>query len=350
MLLRVVDALYDSCKITVLLPDDVSRAQPSVQGELEAREVHTIVGPVPVVRRGYLTPTGMLTLLRRTMAFSRYLLKSKPDVLWCATSATLLCAPIARAIGVRRVVLHNQEIWKGIESTALGTLASSCTNIVAISSASKKSLPTRLAMRTTVILNATESPNDTIAPPDSGKPRFIIASRWNDWKGHRTLLHAWKRAGAPGWLLIAGGPPEAGVAVDVPRMIVDLDLTSSVEVVGEVADISRLIDQANFVVVPSDAPEPFGLVAIEAMAHARPVVGSSGGGLGEIIHDKQDGFLFENGSIEQLAQVLVLCTVDRSIEMSDAARQTFLREYSIPAFDRKLENWWTADILSHLKL
>lgn len=46
---------------------------------------------------------------------------------------------------------------------------------------------------------------------------------------------------------------------------------------------------ATVVAVPSVWEEPFGLVAVEAMAHARPVVASNVGGLAEIVVDGETG-------------------------------------------------------------
>jgi glycogen synthase len=46
--------------------------------------------------------------------------------------------------------------------------------------------------------------------------------------------------------------------------------------------------------------EPFGLVCIEAMAAGSLVIGSSNGGMSEIIKDEQDGFLVEPKNIQKL--------------------------------------------------
>ena len=44
--------------------------------------------------------------------------------------------------------------------------------------------------------------------------------------------------------------------------------------VGEVADIAPHLAAADVLVLPSDEPEPFGLVVIEAFSLSRPVVAS----------------------------------------------------------------------------
>jgi glycosyltransferase involved in cell wall biosynthesis len=45
----------------------------------------------------------------------------------------------------------------------------------------------------------------------------------------------------------------------------------------------KLYKMADIVVIPSVLPEGFGLVAVEAMAHSKPVICFNVGGLGEIV-------------------------------------------------------------------
>jgi glycosyltransferase involved in cell wall biosynthesis len=61
----------------------------------------------------------------------------------------------------------------------------------------------------------------------------------------------------------------------------------------------RAMNEAGAVVVPSRWPEPMGVVAVEAMACGKAVIGSRQGGLGEVLEGY--GLVFDNGSAEQLA-------------------------------------------------
>jgi glycosyltransferase involved in cell wall biosynthesis len=87
-------------------------------------------------------------------------------------------------------------------------------------------------------------------------------------------------------------------------------------------DLVELYQQAKLVVVPS-CYEPFGIVALEAMACGRPVIASSTGGLVEIVNDGVDGFLVEVGNYLQLAQRMVTLIQDdeRRRTMGEAARR-----------------------------
>ncbi len=336
MLLRAIDKLAEYADVKVLLPDDVPAGQISLRALLTEQAVDTEVMALPVIRRAYLNARGLRELWRRSRLLMKVFRAERPDVVWCATSATLLAAPIARATGVRKIILHNQEIWRGPERVALSALALWCTHIVAISKASVASLPALLRKRSSVVANATTAPGLVTPPSRVREMRFLVASRWNTWKGHRTLFAAWKLAGEPGILVIAGGRPPIGVSVDVPALIAEFEIAASTQVVGETQDLDSLLASTHFVIVPSDGPEPFGLVAIEAFANARPVIASSGGGLGEVVDDGATGYLFPNRSVSALASVLDKVDFDDCLRMSELARATFERDYSAGAYSQRL--------------
>lgn len=66
----------------------------------------------------------------------------------------------------------------------------------------------------------------------------------------------------------------------------------------------QLYAKADLCVVPSIWDEPFGLVAVEAMAAARPVVASRVGGLQDIVHHGETGLLVPRGDSAALAEAL----------------------------------------------
>jgi glycosyltransferase involved in cell wall biosynthesis len=76
---------------------------------------------------------------------------------------------------------------------------------------------------------------------------------------------------------------------------------SSVEFLGELsgADRDALIATSYAALMPGSWPEPFGLVAIEALACGTPVIARRVGGLAEIIREGVDGFFGDD--VTQLA-------------------------------------------------
>jgi glycogen(starch) synthase len=103
-----------------------------------------------------------------------------------------------------------------------------------------------------------------------------------------------------------------------------LGISSHVDFVGWQTGpaLVSFYQQADVVVVPSRY-EPFGLVALEAMACGRPVVASSAGGLAEIVMDSETGFLVPPGDDLRLAQRIVQVLLDHGIatRMGLAARE-----------------------------
>ena len=91
----------------------------------------------------------------------------------------------------------------------------------------------------------------------------------------------------------------------------------------------KLVDyykRAQVVVAPSYY-EPFGIVALEAMACGRPVIASRVGGLEEFIEDGVQGYLVPVGDYLQLAQRLayLILNPELRIQMGKAARAKALR-------------------------
>ena len=72
-------------------------------------------------------------------------------------------------------------------------------------------------------------------------------------KGILNLLDAWKIVKANGWKLIIAGPDEEDHLSDVVKRIKELDLFSTVEIIGEVEGEvkSRLYKEADLFILPS---------------------------------------------------------------------------------------------------
>jgi len=101
-------------------------------------------------------------------------------------------------------------------------------------------------------------------------------------------------------------------------------------------DMPGLYNSADICVVPSVWAEPFGMVAVEAMACARPVVAANHGGLAHIVAEGRTGFLVQPGDPEALAAKLEVLLTDRALRetMGREARRRALREYD---WDRIVE-------------
>ncbi len=77
--------------------------------------------------------------------------------------------------------------------------------------------------------------------------------------------------------------------------------------------IPSLYAQADIIVFPSLWPEPFGRIAIEAMAAGKPVIGSSIGGIKETIAPGT-GILVEPGNVKQLREAIEILLHDQRLQ------------------------------------
>jgi glycosyltransferase involved in cell wall biosynthesis len=171
-------------------------------------------------------------------------------------------------------------------------------------------------------------PNGEPAPYDGGAPRLLCVGRLIPIKGHIVLLRAFAaaRQEVPALELdIAGrGPLEPALRA----LARELGVADAVRFLGHVTPIQSAIEQAAAVVVPSMG-EGFGMVALEAMERARPVVAASIGGLGEIVRDGVTGLLVPPGEADPLAAAIVRVASDPELgrKMGAAGRERALARF-----------------------
>lgn len=318
--------------VQVWLPTGSSGTGHTLSAELAGHGIAVRHLPLPILRRRDLTPAGLARIGRDVARTRRALRAAEPAVVVAATSAVV---PVLWAVPRRAAaVLYAQEIWHGREGRILGAAARGSDAVLAISEPVRASLPQRLADRTTIVPNGVRDPQQPQVPiAHDGPLTYLVASRWNSWKGHTFLLQAWGLAGCPGRLLVLGGPPPAGIAVDVPSLVAALPDPDSVEVVGEVDDITGWIDRADVLVLPSTNPEPFGLVVIEAFARGRPVIATDHGAPATVV-TPEAGWLVDPASADAFARLLQGLQRDDVRTRGVGARQRYEQEYSIEAWRR----------------
>ena len=164
-------------------------------------------------------------------------------------------------------------------------------------------------------------------PPN--EPRLLCIGRLIPIKGHIVLLRAFAEARreVPALTLdIAGrGPLEPALRA----LVKELDLDDAVRFLGFVSPISKAIDEAAAVVVPS-LGEGFGMVALEAMERARPVIAADVGGLSELVVDGETGLLVPTAEAEPLCRALVAIAAspELRLRMGEAGRVRALEHFA----------------------
>lgn len=113
----------------------------------------------------------------------------------------------------------------------------------------------------------------------------------------------------------------------------ELRIGELVTFVGEVDDVQPWLQRAHAVVVPSIHPEGLGLVAVEALALARPVITTGAGGLREVVDDSC-GWLYRDES--ELAHLLRGITRPEIEQRAHGARSTYLGKFTEAAYTRSI--------------
>ena len=145
-----------------------------------------------------------------------------------------------------------------------------------------------------------EQPSLSRAPAPN--PLFVYCGRLSAEKGVNLLLAAFRRLVSDiprARLRIVGDGPARR---DVEGQIAALDLGGAVSLTGLLprADVDRQLVDAWALVAPSIWAEPFGMVAIDAIAQGVPVIASRVGGFGETVEHGVSGLLFPNGDEDAL--------------------------------------------------
>lgn len=153
-------------------------------------------------------------------------------------------------------------------------------------------------------------------------PVVLMAGRVNHWKGQDLLLAASIQNFKGGNLynlvfLGSAAPGQEALVAALHESIKQSGFQAYIQHVDFVVDATPYYQHADLVVVPSKKPEPFGRVAIEAMACAKPVLAANHGGLVEIVQHQHTGLLFSPNNTTELADCLKRLVSDAPL------RQTF---------------------------
>lgn len=339
-LLRTVRALQaDTFTPIVALPHhgplvDLLRA--------DGIEVH--IGPVGKLTRQLMKPLAFPSVARDMLASIRFISRivaKRPIALAYGNSVAALGGGlwamlygVPRLWHVREIVVAPKVAVKGFP-WMLRLLGGWC---VCNSNATRRWIvgvcPT-LEARSSVVWNGLEEvpTPDPVTVADfrrglgvtADEVMVTLVGRINRWKGQSVFIEAAARLNRQGLtrlrFLIVGdvadgqhhfreGMLDAIRREGLEQYVLWHPFTPEIDVVWAASDIA---------VVPSVEPEPFGRVAIEAMAHGLPVIASAHGGLTEIVEPEKTGLLVAPGNAEELAGAIARLVLSSPLRKSFGA-------------------------------
>ena len=186
-------------------------------------------------------------------------------------------------------------------------------------------------------------PNDSPAPLPN-EPAIGIFGRVTNWKGQKEFLRAAIQVLEQFPTLRVyivgdasdGDPAYFEECVDIARQSAFPD---NFEFTGRVSDVTAYYRKCTVVVHASTWPEPFGMVLIEAMAEARPVIASVHGAAPEIVDDGVDGYIVDPKIPEAMANRIseLLRNPDMIHAMGERAHSKVRKEFDPRAAARNFE-------------
>jgi glycosyltransferase involved in cell wall biosynthesis len=189
------------------------------------------------------------------------------------------------------------------------------------------SIPSKFQHKVHLLLGGAEEWKYRPSSQNQQDRRILFVGRLVNTKGVDDLIKALqiiqqKRSGVR--LVLVGDGPER---TNLVQLAAALGVNSRVEFTGTLTgpSLQNEYEKSDVVVLPSKyikgeaSSETLGLTLIEASMHSKPLVGTSHGGIPEIVKDGQNGFLVPADNPQALADALVrLLSDDRLRQLMGA--------------------------------
>lgn len=328
VLLQNLDKTKYCC--TVILPNEGP-----LKTALELEAIKVVIAPVLKLHRKMFKLKNIYLLVKEVRLGFRILNmlhnQIKFDLVYSNTLAVLLGICFARIARIKHIwhvheIIESPKLFKVAFRFLLQLKVNSLIiyNSVATQKfwiGTQKNLSKHL-----VILNGLDANFDKLSEnkiqnirntifKSNNKNDIIIAlvGRISRWKGQIILLKAFSliaKDRSDVKLIFIGSAPlnQHALLEDLQLNIKNYGLEHNVVIVPFYDKIFDFWQAVDIAVVPSTEPEPFGLVAVEAMLAGKPVVASNHGGLSEIILNNETGFLIPPNNeitLKQAVQKLI---------------------------------------------
>ena len=157
-------------------------------------------------------------------------------------------------------------------------------------------------------------------PKQDNEKYIVFVGRLEKIKGVHTLLKAMQTCMDIPLKIVGDGSQEEEL-----KLFKETHQLNNVTFLGKKtkAETLRVINGAEFLICPSECYEVLGFTVVEAMALGKPAIGSSIGGIPEMVINNYTGFLFEPGNYIQLAELInsLYANNDLMIQMGKNAEQ-----------------------------
>jgi len=328
--------------------------------ELEKENIKVIIAPVLKLYRKMFTPSNLLKFFndyfKGTKAINEIKKDYKINFIYSNTLAVLL--------GFFYCFFHNtKHIWhvhEIIESPSIFTKAfrfflNNKTNTVLIHNSIATSNFWNCKGNNQVIWNGIARFSDIYIEEKETIRKSLFKSeneivlalvgRISRWKGQMLLLDTFHKLiqthSNIKLVYIGSAPPNQEHFLEsLQEKITSYNLNKNVEIIPFQENINQLWQCIDIAIVPSTEPEPFGMVAIEAMMAKKPIVAANHGGLKEIVVENKTGFLVEPNNKIALKEALEKLIIDEKLRTTfgENGYQRAIENFSIENYVQKIED------------
>ncbi len=155
-------------------------------------------------------------------------------------------------------------------------------------------------------------------------PVLFLPARFTRWKGQFLFLEALRQLDLPYYAVLAGKfSGHEDYVRELKRYIRTYLDERYIRLIDSLSDMPAAFARSDIVVAPSQEPEAFGRIPIEAAAMGRLCVASDLGGFRESILNRETGFLFAHddpGSLAETLRQLLQLDASRKEAIAQAAR------------------------------
>jgi len=164
---------------------------------------------------------------------------------------------------------------------------------------------------------------------DAAVPQILFVGRLDHKKGVEQLIEALALLKASDWEAVVVG--DGDLLPVAQALAADYGIDQRVTFIkhASIEQLKQCYRSCALLVFPSLIAESFGLVGVEAMSFAKPVVGFACGGVTEWLRDSVNGLLVGHGNVPGLAQAIDRLLTDASLRatLGDNALKSVRERY-----------------------
>ncbi len=287
-------------------------------------------------------------------AFLRRVIRSRHDLLVCghvALAPLCLAARIVRPGIKTAVVVYGVEVWRPL-SYAESLALKRADVVLAISEFTRDTVvekysvaPDKLKLFPCALDPYWTPEAAEAAPAQPATPMLLTVGRLESYEQYKGVDSVIESLPA---VLEACGPVDyrvVGSGDDIPRLKELAERHGVAEYVtftggvGE-EELRDYYRRCSLFVMPSEK-EGFGIVFLEAMAYAKPVIGGAHGGTPSVIKDGETGLLVERTDVGGISRALISLLNSEELRgrLGEAGRRRLLDEFTFEKFERNFDEF-----------